>query len=66
MEEYIKAAWLLYYNDESSILDAKASVALDGMVARPCIDTKIASKDPDCFEVGIGCMLLTDCVMQSL
>lgn len=42
-----------------SILDAKASVALDGMVARPATDTKIASKDPDCFEV---CVRILACV----
>jgi hypothetical protein len=45
----VKSCWMFHLC--RSIVDAKASIALDGMGARPCSDPKIASKDPDCFEV---------------
>ncbi len=38
-------AWL------SPNMEAKASVPLDGTVARMCSNPKLVEKNPDCFEV---------------
>jgi hypothetical protein len=49
--EPLRIGSCLFRDFARSVLDAKASIALDGMIARPVNDPKIASKDPDCFEV---------------
>lgn len=51
LEEFIKAAWLLYYIDDGPAKEAKASIALDGMSARATADPKLQRKFPNCFEV---------------
>ena len=46
-------------------MEAKASVPLDGTIARDCQNPKILEKNPDCFEVRAlvrACAQMNMCV----
>ena len=49
----------------SQTMEAKASVPLDGTIARDCQNPKILEKNPDCFEVRAlvrACAQMNMCV----